>query len=79
MVSGRPGVAGFPDTLRPVQYTVAPASPSMQAMPRPAPRVAPATRATFPRSDAIDTVSSASQSVRSQHYTTEAGTGSNLA
>jgi hypothetical protein len=34
--------------LRPVQYTVAPASPSMQAMPRPAPRVAPVTTATLP-------------------------------
>lgn len=34
--------------VRPVQYTVAPASPSATAVPRPAPRVAPATRATFP-------------------------------
>ena len=48
MVSGRLPVAGRPRTLRPVQYTVAPASPSMLAMPRPAPRVAPATTATFP-------------------------------
>ena len=39
---GRPAVAGWPPTLRPVQYTVAPAAPSMRAMPRPAPRVAPA-------------------------------------
>src|SRR5215472_19048331 len=36
--------------LRPVQMTVAPASPSAAAMPRPAPRVAPATRAIRPRS-----------------------------
>ena len=36
--------------LRPVQYTVAPASPSARAMPRPAPRVAPATTATWPAS-----------------------------
>ena len=34
--------------LRPVQMTVAPASPSAAAIPRPAPRVAPATTATFP-------------------------------
>ena len=45
-VSVRPGVAGRPRTLRPVQYTVAPAAPSMRAIPRPAPRVAPATTAT---------------------------------
>src|SRR6185369_3888958 len=37
--------------VRPVQYTVAPAAPSCTAMPRPAPRVAPATNATFPLSD----------------------------
>jgi len=36
---------GLPLTLRPVQLTMAPASPSMQAMPRPAPRVAQATTA----------------------------------
>src|SRR5437879_1118819 len=36
--------------LRPVQTTVAPASPKAAAMPRPAPRVAPATTATRPRS-----------------------------
>ena len=36
--------------VRPVQYTVAPASPSATAVPRPAPRVAPATRATLPSS-----------------------------
>lgn len=34
--------------VRPAQYTVAPASPSSTAMPRPAPRVAPAARATLP-------------------------------
>ena len=34
--------------LRPVQYTVAPASPNIRAIPRPAPRVAPATTATRP-------------------------------
>src|SRR5262245_29233003 len=48
IVSGRPGVAACPVVLRPEQYTVAPASPSMRAMPRPAPRVAPATTAIFP-------------------------------
>src|SRR6266481_3902918 len=35
--------------VRPVHTTVAPASPSAAAMPRPAPRVAPATTATHPR------------------------------
>ena len=34
--------------VRPVQYTVAPAAPSWTAIPRPAPRVAPATSATRP-------------------------------
>src|ERR1700739_4901287 len=48
IVSGRPYGDGLPLTLRPVQYTVAPASASARAMPRPAPRVAPATRATRP-------------------------------
>src|SRR5580698_6273896 len=52
IVSGRPGVGGLPRAgsleLRPVQYTVAPASPSATAIPRPAPRVAPATRAILP-------------------------------
>src|SRR4249919_966309 len=48
IVSGRPYGDGLPLTLRPVQKTVAPASPSARAMPRPAPRVAPATRATRP-------------------------------
>src|SRR5690242_717380 len=37
--------------LRPVQMTVAPAAPRPAAIPRPAPRVAPATTATRPRSD----------------------------
>src|SRR5258708_392409 len=50
MVSGRPYGEGLPLTLRPVQYTVAPASPSARAIPRPAPRVAPATRAVRPAS-----------------------------
>src|ERR671919_812354 len=36
---------------RPVQYTVAPAAPSSTAIPRPAPRVAPATNATLAASD----------------------------
>ena len=36
--------------VRPVQYTVAPAAPSWTAMPRPAPRLAPATSATLPSS-----------------------------
>src|SRR5262245_8087850 len=53
IVSGRFPLAGLPRTLRPLQYTIAPASPSEQAMPRPAPRVAPATTATFPSSDFI--------------------------
>src|SRR3954471_12536619 len=48
MVSGRASGDGLPLTLRPVQYTVAPASASARAMPRPAPRVAPATSATRP-------------------------------
>ncbi len=51
MVSGRPAytpVAGWPRVDRPLQYTIAPASPSAHAIPRPAPRVAPATSATCP-------------------------------
>src|SRR3954469_2217392 len=48
IVSGRLYGEGRPFTLRPVQYTIAPASPSARATPRPAPRVAPATRATRP-------------------------------
>src|SRR3954469_11089247 len=50
IVSGRPYGDGLPLPLRPVQETVAPASASARAMPRPAPRVAPATRATRPAS-----------------------------
>src|SRR5262245_15681293 len=53
IVSRRPAytpVAGCSRVVRPVQYTVAPPSPSMHAIPRPAPRVAPATRAIFPSS-----------------------------
>jgi hypothetical protein len=51
MVSGRPALTwldtfGCTRLLRPVQYTVAPASPNIRAIPRPAPRVAPATTAT---------------------------------
>src|SRR5437588_10799209 len=38
----------FARVLRPEQYTVAPASPSASAAPRPTPRVAPATSATRP-------------------------------
>src|SRR5438477_2174873 len=45
IVSGRPYGERLPGTLRPVQYTSAPASPSARAIPRPAPRVAPATTA----------------------------------
>ena len=48
-------VRGFapPRRVRPVAYTVAPASPSASAIPRPAPRLAPATTATFPSSGFI--------------------------
>src|SRR5215470_5843835 len=53
MVSGRAYGDGWPVTLRPVQYTIAPASPSARATPRPAPRVAPATTATCPSSGFI--------------------------
>src|SRR5438093_5731681 len=48
IVSGRPYGERLPRTLRPVQYTVAPDSARARAMPRPAPRVAPATTATCP-------------------------------
>src|SRR5215471_15989304 len=48
-VSGRLYGERLPRTLRPVQLTEAPVSPSARAMPRPAPRVAPATTATRPR------------------------------
>src|SRR3712207_4240365 len=49
IVSGRLYSDGCSRVVRPVQYTVAPAAPSSTAMPRPAPRVAPATSATRPR------------------------------
>src|SRR5437764_11219280 len=52
IVSGRLYAERAARVLRPVQTTVAPASPSATAMPRPAPRVAPATTATRPRSAA---------------------------
>ena len=48
IVSGRPYGERLPRTLRPVQYTVAPDSARARAMPRPAPRVAPATTAIWP-------------------------------
>ena len=41
-------VAAYSSSTLPVQYTVAPASPRARAIPRPAPRVAPATTATCP-------------------------------
>src|SRR3712207_5399529 len=50
IVSGRSYSERWSRVLRPVQYTVAPASPSATAIPRPAPRVAPATSATLPSS-----------------------------
>src|SRR4249919_894917 len=49
MVSGRSYSDRCVVVVRPVQMTLAPASPSAAAMPRPAPRVAPATTATRPR------------------------------
>src|SRR4051812_11552147 len=48
IVSGRSYSERRVRVERPVQYTVAPASPSAIAVPRPAPRVAPATSATVP-------------------------------
>src|SRR5260370_15070647 len=45
---GNSGTAGRPRVLRPVTYTVAPSPPSTTAMPRPAPLLAPVTRATLP-------------------------------
>ncbi len=48
MVSGRSSSERPARLLRPVAYTVAPAAPSCTAICRPAPRVAPATSATFP-------------------------------
>lgn len=50
MVSvARPTSLSLSRVVRPVTYTVAPAAPSWTAMPRPAPRVAPATRQIRPR------------------------------
>src|SRR4051812_29178047 len=46
-VPGRLSVVGLSFTLRPVTYTVAPRSPSVSAIPRPAPRLAPVTTATL--------------------------------
>jgi hypothetical protein len=54
IVSGRPYGERLPRTLRPVHYTIAPASPKARAIPRPAPRVAPATTATWPVSSRAD-------------------------
>src|SRR5205085_5067825 len=54
IVSGRPYGDRLPRTLLPVQYTIAPASPRARAIPRPAPRVAPATTATCPVSGRAD-------------------------
>src|SRR5437867_5395725 len=48
IVSGRLYSERCVRVVRPVRYTVAPAAPSSIAMPRPAPRVAPATNATLP-------------------------------
>src|SRR4051812_3018007 len=48
IVSGRSTSERRSRVLRPVAYTVAPATPNDTAMPRPAPRVAPATSATLP-------------------------------
>src|SRR5215213_7219074 len=48
IVSGRSYSERSSRVDRPVTYTVAPAAPSSTAIPRPAPRVPPATRATFP-------------------------------
>src|SRR5215208_5859144 len=48
IVSGRSYSERRSRVDRPVHHTVAPASPSATAVPRPAPRVAPATRATVP-------------------------------
>src|SRR5882672_3164538 len=51
IVSGRFISDDWDRVDRPVTYTVAPAAPSCTAIPRPAPRVAPATRATLSSSD----------------------------
>src|SRR5262249_17035616 len=48
MVSGRSRSERALRVVRPLTYTVAPAAPSSTAMPRPAPLVAPATRAIRP-------------------------------
>src|SRR5438094_8800436 len=48
IVSGRLYSERCVRVVRPVRYTMAPAAPSSIAMPRPAPRVAPATNATLP-------------------------------
>src|SRR4051794_4640661 len=53
IVSGRRALTwldtfGRARLLRPGQYTMAPASPNIRAIPRPAPRVAPTTTATRP-------------------------------
>src|SRR5439155_13686828 len=50
IVSGRLYSERCVRVVRPVRYTMAPAAPSSTAMPRPAPRVAPATNATLPSS-----------------------------
>src|ERR687898_1001339 len=50
IVSGRSISERRSRVLRPVAYTVAPASPRATAMPRPPPRVAPLTSATLPAS-----------------------------
>src|SRR5580704_18983080 len=52
MVPGAPSAGLGPErVVRPVTYTVAPASPSARAMPRPQPLLAPATTATLPLSE----------------------------
>jgi hypothetical protein len=53
IVSGRSISDRSVRVVRPVTYTVAPAEPSCTAIPRPAARVAPATRATLPSSDVL--------------------------
>ena len=50
IVSGRSMSDRRARVLRPLTYTVAPETPSSMAMPRPPPRVAPATTATRPAS-----------------------------
>lgn len=53
IVSGRSYSERQARVVRPVTYTVAPAAPSSMAMPRPAPRVAPATSATLSRNGCV--------------------------